>query len=593
MSPQAGEDGSAWLEFREPIRILETDDPESVRVLLDEIEAATTSGLFAAGFVTYEAARAFDPALKTRPAGPLPLAWFGLFETVHRHRELPWPRNNPIGTLDWIPTVNQHEYQQCIYSIREAIEKGQSYQANYTHRLQTVFDADPWDLFATLVTAQPVPFGVYAELDRHVICSASPELFFSLSGTTISTRPMKGTSPRGYTSKEDRRLAQELYDSEKNRAENLMIVDMIRNDLGRIATAGSVRVESLFDLESYASVHQLTSTVTAHTTASLSDIFTALFPCASITGAPKVRTMELLADLERSHRGIYTGTLGFVTPDHEAQFNVAIRTVHIDRERELAEYGTGGGIVWESTAEEEYRECEAKARVLGLEERSFDLLETLLWEPGQGFFLLEEHLNRLKDSAAYFAYPIDVEAVRQDLFTSLTDAETRPRRVRILLDRYGKVRIEQFPLEAPSDSGWIVALADKAIDIHDRFLYHKTTARQVYDRARASAPDYDEVLLWSQAGRMTEATAANIVYRIGDQLFTPPVEDGLLAGTFREELLRGGTISQRSLDRRELLSVDEIWLVNSVRRWIRVDQIDVPRLGNFQTVWRNTPQKTP
>ena len=354
-SSPSSADEPVWLEFRDPVRILQSSERSSVIPLLKEIEAATTAGFYAAGFVAYEAAPAFDPALTAHSPGPLPLAWFGLFRSVRAHHDLPWSPGPAIGHLDWQPTVGLNDYRSAIQSIRDAIERGESYQANFTFRLRTAFEADPWSLFASLVTAQPVQHAAYLELDSHVICSASPELFFRLSGTDITSRPMKGTARRGPTTRSDRQLALDLYNSSKNRAENLMIVDMLRNDLGRIATPGSVSVESLFDLETYESVHHLTSSVTARTTRSLADIFGALFPCASITGAPKVRTMELLTDLETTPRGIYTGTLGFVAPDRQAQFNVAIRTVHIDLPRQLAEYGTGGGIVWDSRAADEYR----------------------------------------------------------------------------------------------------------------------------------------------------------------------------------------------------------------------------------------------
>jgi para-aminobenzoate synthetase/4-amino-4-deoxychorismate lyase len=580
--------GLVWLEFDNPVRIVEATELSAVMPLIEEIEAAADNGLYAAGFVTYEAASAFDQALKTRTPGRLPLAWFGLFSNVRRHRQLPWAVQ-PTDTLyEWKSSIELPEYRRAIRAIRSAIENGDTYQANFTFRLRTTFEGDPRSLFSRLITAQPVSYAAYVDTGTHVICSASPELFFNLSDDTIVARPMKGTTRRGFTLAEDRKLALALYDSSKNRAENLMIVDMVRNDLGRIATPGSVRVGSLFDLETYESVHQLTSTVTAKTTQPISNILQALFPCASITGAPKVRTMELLADLETTPRGIYTGAIGYVAPDQQAQFNVAIRTVHVDRHLQTAEYGTGGGILWDSGADEEYRECAAKAAILTAERPSFALLETLLWEPGRGFFLLQRHLERLGQSAAYFDFPFDHESVERVVLLSVDSHEENPQRVRLLLSRDGSIRVEQEAIIAPTDTGWQIAMAESAIDCANVFLYHKTTARNVYDRARDSAPGYDDVLLWNADGRLTESTLANLVIERDGRSYTPPAEDGLLAGTFREELVRGGKLAVRKIYRQDLVQCDRIWLINSVRRWIRVNRVDEPGSNGFRTIWRNT-----
>ena len=365
-------------------------------------------------------------------------------------------------------------------------------------------------------------------------------------------------------------------------------VDMIRNDLGRIAESGSVDVESLFDLETYESVHQLTSRVTARTKAPLPEILRALFPCASITGAPKVRTVSLLAELESTPRGIYTGAIGYITPDRQAQFNGAIRTVHVDRRRRTAEYGTGSGIVWDSDADEEYRECEAKALVLEIRRPEFSLLETLRWDPEDGFFLLDRHLDRMLRSAGYFGFAFDRKTVRQRLLDGVGDGARRPRRVRLHLHRHGEIEIEQLDLGHGSSDGWSVALSPLPVDRSDVFLYHKTTARQTYDRASESAPGFDEVLLWNADGYLTEGTIANLAFSVAGQRFTPPVSDGLLAGTFREELLDRGELAVRSLHRRELEAVEAFWLFNSVRKWIRVERVAEHAGGLFRTIWRNT-----
>ena len=581
-----GDAAPSWIELSEPVRELQAHDLSSVTPLLEEVDAAAAAGLYAAGFVTYEAAPAFDAALVTRPAGQLPLAWFGLFTSVRRHRELP-PVEVEKADLAWMPTLDSAEFAAGVESIRSTIAAGETYQANFTFRLRSPFDGDPWSLFAHLVAAQPVRYAAYVELGNHTICSLSPELFFDLAGEVIRSRPMKGTARRGLTTSEDHQIALDLYNSQKNRAENLMIVDMLRNDLGRIAVPGSVTVDSLFDLETYESIHQLTSSVSARTTRSIPEIFRALFPCASITGAPKVRTMELLSKLEPSARGIYTGAIGFVAPGRRAQFNVAIRTIHIDRLAQTAEYGTGAGIVWDSSADDEYSECAAKALVLGLERTPFELFETLRWDPGEGFFLLERHLDRLRAAADYFGIPFSRPKITDALSRCLSGSGWDTQRVRLVLHEDGQVHIERRPLPASPANGWRVAVSGSPVDISDRFLYHKTTARYAYDEARASAPGYDDVLLWNARDQFTESTIANVVYGLDGRFFTPPVEDGLLPGTFREELLANRDLSIRSLEKVEIPNLEDLWLINSVRRWIRVECLDELGLDGSRTLWRN------
>jgi para-aminobenzoate synthetase/4-amino-4-deoxychorismate lyase len=400
---------------------------------------------------------------------------------------------------------------------------------------------------------------------------------------------MKGTAPRGLWSLQDLARAAQLRRSAKTRAENLMIVDMVRNDLGRIAVPGSVRVSGLFAVEQYETVWQMTSTVEASTAARLPDILRALFPCASVTGAPKVRTMQIIAELEQSPRGIYTGCMGYLAPDGRAQFNVAIRTAHIDRELERAEYGVGGGILWGSSARREFDECLTKARVLGGGAPSFELLETLLWEPGSGYALLDGHLRRLGASARYFAFDVDAAAVKRRLLADAAAFPRRPRRVRLLVSRTGSVRLETqdcaagtLTLHPPAARGpgapaaWRVRLAPEPVRAEDRFLYHKTTRRDVYERARASCPDCDDVILWNASGEVTESTIANIVTRSRGRLLTPPVSAGLLPGVFRERLLRRRVIAEAPIVRADLARSEAVYLINSVRGWIpcRLDSPD-------------------
>jgi para-aminobenzoate synthetase/4-amino-4-deoxychorismate lyase len=406
------------------------------------------------------------------------------------------------------------------------------------------------------------------DLGSHVICSASPELFFQLSGRALASKPMKGTAARGRTLHEDRAQAHWLHHSEKNRAENVMIVDMIRNDLGRIAEIGSVTVPHLFEIERYPTVLQMTSTVTARTSVPLTDILTALFPCASITGAPKVRTMQIIADLETTPRGVYTGCIGYVSPQREAQFNVAIRTVTINREAGQAEYGVGGGIVWDSEAADEWRECEIKTRVLTQPARPFDLIESIVWTPDHGYFLLDRHLTRLAESAEYFNTPIDLPAIRDQLADLDATLAAAAHKVRVSVSQLGRVSITATPLsEIPLPPIMRVKLAAQPIDSNNVFLFHKTTRRDAYEAARATQADCDDVILWNERGEITESTIANVVVELDGQRYTPPIECGLLPGTFRADLIERRLIYERVISKEELLAAIRVWLINSVRGW--------------------------
>jgi para-aminobenzoate synthetase/4-amino-4-deoxychorismate lyase len=374
---------------------------------------------------------------------------------------------------------------------------------------------------------------------------------------------MKGTAARACEGGEDEERAARLRLSEKERAENVMIVDMMRSDMGRIASPGSVRVPSLFELEKYPTVWQMTSTVVASTKASVSEIFGALYPSASVTGAPKIRTMRILSQLERSPRGVYTGAIGTFSPGRQASFRVAIRTAVVDRVRGEAEYGVGGGIVWDSTAGAEYDECLAKMRLLGARRPRFSLLETILWTPEVGFFLLDLHLDRLRASARYFDFPLDEAEVARRLRSVSDRPGASERRVRLLVGPDGEVSVEAA--ERTAAGGKLrVALAPRPIDPSDCFLYHKTTHRQAYDEARAAVPESEDVLLWNPRGEITESCAANVVVEVNGRPLTPPIASGLLGGTYRRHLLDRGEITEGVVTREELLASPRVWLINSV-----------------------------
>jgi len=588
--------GNEWLRFSEPVEVLTARTPDEVFQCLKKIE---TSGLWAAGFISYEAAGAFDDALSVfggsrstattdgvEAVPPVPLLCFGLFQPPETHPGLrpPLLGRGSYRLGEWTPSVTRTEYGEAIAKIKEHIAAGDTYQVNYTFRMNAEFSGLPFDFFCDLAEAQQGRYAAFIETDEFAICSASPELFFELKDGVITSKPMKGTMSRALTAEADRAVAEALKNSAKDRAENIMIVDMIRNDIGRVAEAGSVETLSRFDVEKYPTVWQMTSTVVGKinvdavsslrflcigkrgedTASTLGRLFTALFPCASITGAPKAKTMEIIQRLEKSPRGIYTGALGFIAPDGAAQFNVAIRTAVVDRMNGLVEYGIGGGIVWDSNPEDEYREALSKAAILTRKMPEFQLLETMLWEDGE-IFLLERHLNRLADSAGYFDFKVDAAEVRGRLY----DIEfEEPMRIRLLVNKDGSFDLQTLEIP-PADGEVKLAIAREPVDSGDVFLYHKTTNRAVYEKAKADKKT-DDVLLFNERGEVTESCIANVVVELDGRKVTPPGSCGLLVGTFRDELIAKDEIEEGVVTLDDLKRAKAVWLINSVRKWRKV-----------------------
>ncbi len=567
--------GNSWLRFNNPLAVIETFNTSDVLPALQEIERLVAEKTwYAVGFVAYEAAPGFDSTFCVRGSDSprtLPLLSFALYpapEILPSSRLFPPQPMGRGGTIDtqeaWSPSIDRATYDRAIDTIRAHIMQGNTYQVNYTWRLRKQFTGDPRHWFEEMIRMQCAHHAAYLDWGQFSILSASPELFFSLDGQRLVTKPMKGTATRAPSFATDNLRAKELQASTKNRAENVMIVDMMRNDTSRIAVPGSVRVSRLFALEKYPTVWQMTSTVEATTNSSVSAIFRALFPSASITGAPKINTMKLIANLETTPRGLYTGAIGFIAPGRRAQFNVAIRTAVIDRTTSIAEYGVGGGIVWDSEARSEYAECLAKAQVLWGKRPRFSLLETLLWTPSEQFLLLEGHIERLVASAQYFSYPIDPKQVRDALCKAADQLPSLPHRVRLLLDEDGGIHTESALLEElPREVSLVIAAT--TIDSTDPFYYHKTTHREGYERARRAALGGEDVLLWNERGEITETTRANVVIELDGERVTPPVSAGLLAGTYRQKLLEQGIIREKTVTLTDLSRRTALWVINSVR----------------------------
>ncbi len=560
------ESGRSWLRYTNPERTIVATRLDEVLPALDSVERIVNEeGCTAVGFLAYEAAPAFDPALSTIADGDFPLLWFGLFKQPDEFDHLPIGRVTSPSKLSWRPSLTHDEYRSKIDAIHEYIQNGDTYQVNFSFRMRTNSEMNPPEVFDQLMTAQETRYATFIDTGEWIILSASPELFFRLEGDLIESKPMKGTAARGLWYDDDCRKAEMLLTSEKERAENLMIVDMVRNDIGRVADIGSVHVPALFALERYPTVWQMTSTVYGRTKAPLSGIFRALFPPASVTGAPKRRAMEIITELESSPRRIYTGTIGRIAPDRRAQFSVAIRTLLFRRNDGRAEYGIGSGIVWDSKRDGEWEECSVKARVLHAGMPEFDLVETMIWSPDNGYSLLEYHLRRLEQSAAYFGFKIDIPGIRDLLNRIASGLPALSHRVRLVLSRGGAVDIKADPLE-PEKSGFgSITIAGSPIHSSNVSLYHKTTNRRIYEEAMRVSPGFDDVILFNEKGQVTETTIANIAVEICGKLYTPPVNCGLLAGTYRAWLIEQKRIWERIISLDELCQSPNVYLMNSVR----------------------------
>jgi len=571
----AQDEACGWLLFADPVRFLLARHPSEVSSVLDRAGQEVAAGFCVAGFISYEAAPGLDAALCTREgAGDVPLAWLGVYRAPVRLTALPVAGTEGFQLGAWECDTDADTYGTAIQRIKDYIYAGDTYQVNYTVRLRSRFAGDPYALFKHLVHAQNARNAVFADTGRLAVCSASPELFFEREGSCIRSRPMKGTSARGLAYDDDRRMAEALQHCPKNRAENVMIVDMIRNDLGRIAEPGSVRVPGLFEVEQYPTVHQMVSTVEARTGAGLAQTVKALFPCASITGAPKVRTMQIIRELEHSPRGVYTGMCGYWLADGRARFNVAIRTVVVDRESGMAEYGTGGGVVWDSTSEGEYRECFTKAAILTRPPvAEFRILESLLHEPDAGWFLLEAHIRRAEQTAAYFGFRFGTGAMRQALEACVAAQASAGQalKVRWLLAEDGRMETEASTLGG-NDGVWKTGVAMNACRHDDVFVHHKTTNRRVYDEALARFPGCRDVILVNEQGDVTESCYGNVVLALDDgSMVTPPLCCGLLDGTFRRYLLERGELREQRVTPTMLRQASRVWLINSVRKWIATE----------------------
>jgi para-aminobenzoate synthetase/4-amino-4-deoxychorismate lyase len=562
----------------EPVEEFIARRPEQVKTALLAAESAARCGLWVAGFVTYEAATGLDASLSVRewppdhPLSTLPLVWFGAFK--HRDEvEACQPDPAADQRPDWRLDRDRDWYRAAFDSVQQLITGGDSYQLNLTVCFASEV-VHPTRLYAQLASAQGGAYNALIVTPDHAIISASPELFFTRVGDQVVTRPMKGTASRGRWPEEDIERVQEMLESAKERAENIMIVDLVRNDLGRVAVYGSVRVPTLFEAERYPTVWQLTSTISAQCPreVDLATLFAALFPSGSITGAPKRRTMQAIAEIEGRPRGVYCGAIGFLSPNPvqtEARFSVAIRTVTVSHRSCYAEYGTGGGITTSSDPDSEWTELLTKAAILRRPARPEGLIETLRFDPSQGLVNLQRHLGRLRSSAEYFRFRYEEGATLAALKSSLAYRH-RAARVRISLLPSGDVDVRVYDL-TPNQPVVRVGLAEEPVDSADVLLFHKQADRSRYERFRGTSPDLDDVVLWNEGGLVTEATTANLAVHLGDRWWTPSLASGLLPGVERGRLLDARLLRERAITVDELTSALAIALVSSLRGWRHVE----------------------
>ena len=586
--------------FHNPVAHLACYAHDDPALFFQQAENFLTEGLYLAGWFGYEFGYLLEPSLARHihPDSKKPLARLGVFRQplifAHDSGEShipPWPdppseqtaQDYRLTSLH--PNLTQTDYTAALAKIKAYIESGDTYQVNFTLKLLFDFEGSPEALYQTLRRNQSVSFGAYLRNGDQRILSFSPELFFKRTGEQCLVRPMKGTIQRGPYPAEDARLMDFLQGDEKNRSENVMIVDLLRNDLGRICTPGTVAAQSLFDIETYETLHQMTSTITGHlpVTTKIETLFRALFPCGSVTGAPKIRTMEIIHELESGPRGVYTGAIGFIAPSGEATFNVPIRTIELNGSK--GAMGIGSGIIHESDPEQEWRECLLKGCFLSDPAPPFSLIETLLWQPDSGYWLLSEHLERLAASAAYFRYLFSKKELMALLDRQALDFTVSPIRVRLTLTKSGRMELDVTPCPAPAAVTWPipqiaqaelpqVIFSDQATDPGSHWLFHKTTLRKMYDteRRRALAAGLYEVLFANARGEVTEGSITTIFIKQQGALLTPPMECGLLPGVFRRHLLEHPALPVREaiLTRRDIERAEALFVGNSVRGLVQV-----------------------
>jgi para-aminobenzoate synthetase / 4-amino-4-deoxychorismate lyase len=558
--------GRERLAFFDPLAVLEARTLGEVQPVLEQVEAEARQGRWCVGFVAYEAAPAFDTAMAVHPSDGL-LAWFGVFDQAHAW---PAPSDHRYEPLSWNEGIDRAAFERAIDRIHAAIADGEVYQINFTAPWRSPFRGDPHALFQALHRAQPDGYAAFLDTGTQQVLSVSPELFFDWRGGQLLSRPMKGTAARDADPQVDARRAEHLRTSEKERAENLMIVDLIRNDLSRVAQPHSVQVPRLFHTQALPTVWQMTSDVIARVRhgVGLVDIFRALFPCGSVTGAPKLRAMHWIRQLEAGPRGVYCGAVGVVRPDGSATFNVPIRTVSLQAGQ--ARCGIGSGITADADAAGEWAEWRSKQAFLVRAQSAFELLETMRLEEGR-WLHREAHLARMAAAARHFGFAWDEKSAVAALERVAAVHPQGAWRVRLLADARGSCQAAAFAL-APTAQPVPVQLASRPfVDARSEFVRFKTTRRAHYDAFAPSDPAVFDTLLWNEAGELTEFTRGNVAVKLDGRWVTPPLSCGLLGGIGRTVALREGRVVEQVVHREDLARAQGLAFLNSLRGWLAAE----------------------
>lgn len=569
---------------------------------LRRLNEALNQGYFIAGFIGYEAGYRFEEILKSNKEYSFPLLWFGTYKkpytyehNVGRFVDLSEEDSNFLRDLnskskglkgryvikDIKPNLSESEYIKDIKKIKEFIRSGETYQVNFTFKHKFSFSGSVYELYKDLREKQSVCYSALIKFDDHFILSFSPELFFRKNKDLIETRPMKGTLKRGKDLAEDSKNIRALKKSTKNRSENVMIVDLLRNDLGRISEIGSVKTKELFKVERYETLLQMISIIksTLRKDVLFSDIFKNIFPSGSVTGAPKVRTMQIIKQLEREPRLVYTGNIGYVSPKRESVFNVAIRTLIINKRENKGEMGIGSGVVYDSDPKSEYAECLLKSKFLTSKNINFQLIETILYRPQKGYFLLGLHLKRLKNSSKYFDFCYNERKIKNKLREiSKTFKNDKLYRIRLLLSKDGNIKTAHIIIkERESKRPLKVKFSNKRTSSDNIFLYHKTTNRNFYNEQykRCKKDNLYELIFRNEKNEVTEGATSNIIVKKGKFYYTPPVDCGLLNGVYRQYLMsrKDFPLKEKVLYESDIIETDRVYMCNSVRGMQEVNAI--------------------
>ncbi len=580
---EAGRSFSLVEPLREIVAMTQSDVVEAIRLASNE----SANGKWVAGYVAYEAAPAFDTALVVSDDYDGPLVWFGVFGDEMKVEP---PVVDPMAAggfsvSRWAPTWGKKQFDRAFIAVREHIEHDDIRRVNLSFRIRAAFSGHVEYLYADLVAAQQPSYAAHVWHDDMHVLSVSPEQFFVISDRRITTRPMRGTARRGRWKGEDDAMLRSLVESEKERADNLMIVDLLRKDLGRITEPGSMKVDELLAAEKYQTVWQMASQISAtlRHDVGVGGVFDALFPCGSVTGVPKDKSMEIISELEDSPRGVYCGAVGFIPPGDGidgASFNVAIRTAVIDEREGVATYGVGGAITSVSEPGDGYDNALAKALILGGRSARVELIEAIRWD--DGYLMLDEHLTELSESAAYWSMVCDIDSLRS-MLGDLEETMSGPTEVRVVVSREGTVSLSMSEAPArfalgpgPADQPVHLCIDNDPLDSSNPRLFHKIADRKHFDDRRRRNADVDDVLCVNEHGFVTESTIANAAFLLDGIWVTPPITDGLLGGVMRQRLITEGVLMEQSVSIPEALAAEAVALVNAVRGW-RPAVIDVPR----------------